>query len=442
MLNREWEHPPPVNGDSRCGNGARSKNCFLAFVFTTGFPHTRDIARRNDMSATTRSLLLCILVCSAAAYLHGQGGAYGTILGTVRDNSGAVVAAAGLDVVNVATNLTKHTQTTSSGDYTVPYLQPGTYRVIVQASGFQKSTIDNIVLVVGQEARADFTMKPGAISESIQVEASAVALDTDSSAVAQTVSQKQVDELPLNGRNFLSLLFIGGGAVQTVGEQGQMRQGAGNAISINGGRPESNNYTLDGLANTDQALNTPAVILSQDAIQEFKVASENYAAEYGYSANQVNIISKSGTNQLHGSAFEFLRNDALDATAFTRVAQSRKPVLRQNQFGFVAGGPVYIPHVYDGRNKTFWLANYEGWRIRNGYTVTGIVPTPAELGGDFSATGLPAFDLTPGSPCQLALTNPGTALPCMPGDPNTGQAFTNNMIDPAGFSRVATTAIA
>jgi hypothetical protein len=162
------------------------------------------VARRDYMSATTRILSLCLLVCSAAACLHGQGGAYGTILGTVRDNSGAVVTAAGVDVTNVATNVTKHTQTTSSGDYTVPYLQPGTYRVIVQSSGFQKSTVDNIGLVVGQEARADFTMKPGAISESIQVEASAVALDTDSSAVAQTVSQKQVDELPLNGRNFLS----------------------------------------------------------------------------------------------------------------------------------------------------------------------------------------------------------------------------------------------
>jgi hypothetical protein len=243
------------------------------------------------MSATTRILSLWLLICSATIGLHGQGGAYGTILGTVTDNSGAVLAKASVDVTNAATGIIKHTETTSSGDYTVPYLQPGTYRVTVQASGFQKSTVDNVRLVVGQEARADVTMKPGAISESVQVEASAVALDTDSSAVAQLVSEKQVNELPLNGRNFLSLLFIGGGAVQTVGEQGQMRQGAGNAISINGGRPESNNYTLDGLANTDQALNTPAVILSQDAIQEFKIASENYAAEYGYSANQVNIVS-------------------------------------------------------------------------------------------------------------------------------------------------------
>src|SRR3954466_6421106 len=124
-----------------------------------------------------------------------------------------------------------------------------------------------------------------------------------------------------------------------------MRQGEGNAISINGGRPTSNNYTLDGLINTDTALNTPAVVLSQDAIQEFKVQNATYSAEYGFSANQINIVSKSGTNSLHGTAFEFLRNDALDAHAPFQPKQI--PKLRQNQFGFVLGGPIYIPKVYD-----------------------------------------------------------------------------------------------
>src|SRR2546430_11863592 len=132
-------------------------------------------------------------------------------------------------------------------------------------------------------------MKPGDISRAVEVQASAVRLDTDSLAILQIVTQRPVDQLPLNGRNFLSLLFIGAGAVQTTGEQGQMRQGEGNAISINGSRPTSNNYTLDGMVNTDTALNTPAVILSQDAIQEFKVQSETYSAEYGVSANQINI---------------------------------------------------------------------------------------------------------------------------------------------------------
>ena len=388
------------------------------------------------------SLVVCLFVILSAGFLYGQGGANGTILGTVTDNSGAVLANAGVEVTNVATNVTARTQSSSTGDFTVPYLQPGTYRVTVEVPGFQKSVTDNVGLVVGQQARINVTMKTGTVTESVEVNANAVSLDTDSSAISQIVTQKQVDQLPLNGRNFLNLLFITAGAVQAVGEQGQMRQGQGNAISLNGGRPESNNYTLDGLINTDTALNTPAVILSQDAIQEFKVLSENYSAEYGYSANQVNIVSKSGTNQLHGTGFEFFRNDALDAqtpTPFQTAA--KKPVLRQNQFGFVLGGPVYIPKVYDGRNKTFWLANYEGWRIGNGAIIQGIVPTAAELGGDFSATGLPAFDLTPGSPCQMALTNPTTAQPCLPGDPATGAGFPGGIIPPGSFSRLATVAV-
>ena len=251
-------------------------------------------------------LVVCLFVVLSAGLLYGQGGANGTILGTVTDSSGAVVGSANIDVLNVATGVTSHTETSVNGDYTAPYLAPGIYRVTAQAPGFQKAVADGITLVVAQQARVNIVMKPGQVSETIEVQANPVSLDTDSAAVSQLISQTQVEQLPLNGRNFLNLLFIGAGAVQTTGEQGQMRQGEGNAISINGGRPTSNNYTLDGLVNTDTALNTPAVILSQDAIQEFKVQSETYSAEYGFSANQVNIVSKSGTNQLHGTAFEFL----------------------------------------------------------------------------------------------------------------------------------------
>ena len=381
------------------------------------------------MSTMTRSLLVYWFVVLSAGLMYGQGGAYGTILGTVSDNSGAVLANASVDVTNVATNVTKHTETTSSGDYTVPYLQPGTYRVAVQASGFQKSITDSVILVVAQQARVNVVMKPGAVSESVEVQASAVSLDTDTAAVSQIVTQKQVDQLPLNGRNFVNLLFIGAGAVQTNGEQGQMRQGEGNAISINGGRPTSNNYTLDGLINTDTALNTPAVILSQDAIQEFKIQSETYSAEYGFSANQVNIVTKNGTNQLHGTAFEFLRNNAFDAKA---PFQQSLPELRQNQFGFVVGGPIYIPKVYDGRNKTFFMVNYEGWRIRNGFDQsTFTVPDVAQLNGDFSASGL-ALPTQAGGTCIPTATSA-----CMPIDPATGAAFSNNQIPSSRFSILA-----
>ena len=208
-----------------------------------------------------------------------------------------------------------------------------------------------------------------------------------------------------------------------------MRQGEGNAISINGSRPESSNYMLDGLANTDTALETPAVILSQDAIQEFKIQSETYSAEYGFSANQINIARQSGTNQLHGSIFEFDRNDAFDAKA---PFQTAVPELRQNQFGFVVGGPVYIPKVYDGRNRTFWLVNYEGWRIRNGTNSFFSAPDATELGGNFSAENLPAYGT---AACTAALS---TNLPCMPVNPTTGLPFPNNTIPTTSFSRIAT----
>jgi carboxypeptidase family protein/TonB-dependent receptor-like protein len=373
------------------------------------------------------SLLALTLLFANLAY--GQGGANGTILGTVTDNSGAVVAGAAVDVTNLATNVTNHTQTTSSGDFTLPFLTPGAYRVIVQAPGFQKTVTDNVTLAVAQQARVNVSLRPGTVSESVEVQASAVALDTDTAAVTQTVTPTQIEQLPVENRNFVSLLFLGAGAVQTNGEQGQMRQGEGNAISINGGRPTSNNYTLDGLINTDTALNTPAVILSQDAIQEFKIQSETYSAEYGFSANQVNLVTKSGTNQLHGTAFEFLRNDAFDAKA---PLQQSLPELRQNQFGFVVGGPVYIPKVYDGRNKTFFMVNYEGWRIRNGFDQSNFaVPDVAQLNGNFSASGL-ALPTSAGGTCT-----PTANTPCMPVDPSTGAAFPGNTIPSARFSLLA-----
>ncbi len=378
----------------------------------------------------TRDIVLAVVMSFCVGGIsYGQAASTGTILGRVSDISDAALPNASVTIVNTATGASRKLQTNQSGEYTLPELKPGPYKVTVELQGFG-AQVSTLTVVVAQQARVDAQLKVGSAVETVQVDASAVSLDTDTASVSQLVSQRQVEGLPLNGRNFLNLLFIGAGAVQTVGEQGQMRSGEGNAISINGGRPESNNYTLDGMANTDTALSTPAVILSQDAIQEFKVQSETYSAEFGFSANQVNIVSKSGTNQLHGALFEFNRNDAFDASTHF---QPTKPVLRQNQFGFVAGGPVFIPKLYDGRDRTFFLANYEGWRIKVGTSPTNQnVPDPAQLSGNFNSSVLPPY----GTPDCTAALSAGNA--CLPVDPTTGQPFPGNVVPASRFSKLAT----
>ncbi len=388
---------------------------------------------------TFRIGLGLIILLVAAGRIFGQAGQTGTITGTVTDSSGAIMPDVKITITNTATNVPYRTTTSSAGDYTVPNLLPGTYTVSAEAKAFQKSVTTAFTLAVDQTARVNLSMRPGAVTDTVEVTAQAVELDTDNAALSQLVSQQQVEELPLDGRNFVQLLFIGAGAVTMGGEQGTMRQGEGNAISINGGRPEGNNFTLDGLVNTDQAMETPAVILSQDAIQEFKVESGIYPAEYGFSASQVNIVSKSGTNRLHGSIFESARNNDFDAHPFptatnliTATPTTIAP-LRLNQFGFVADGPVYIPKVYNGRDKTFWMANYEGWRMNNGELLEESMPNPAVLQGDFTAETYPNLGVLggvslPGGPLPAYGTAACTALlangyNCIPVNPYTGASM-------------------
>ena len=342
--------------------------------------------------------------------------ATGQITGVVKDANGAVLAKAKVKVNSALTGITRETITNEEGSYVFPLLPAGVYSVTVEQQGFRAAKKANVSINVDQIVRADFDLTIGDVSAIVEVESGAVALDTETASIGQVVSQRQVTQLPLNGRNFLQLLSLNGGTVETNGEQGTMRQGAGNAISINGARPTSNNYLLDGTSNTDTALGTPAAILSVDAIQEFKEQTGTYSAEYGFSANQVNIVSKRGTNDLHGSVFWFGRNDALDANNFFNNARGEeKTKLRQNQYGFVAGGPVIIPKLYDGRNKSFWLANFEGYKRIQGFSDLLTVPTPDQLAGRFTSTII---------------------------DPLTGQPFQNNTIPQNRFSRIARLAVA
>jgi hypothetical protein len=344
--------------------------------------------------------LITVLACLGLAGSARAQTATGQITGTVTDTTGGVIQGVKVVVTSQQTGLTRETTTSDVGTYTVPLLPVGVYLVTAEQSGFKLAVRSDIQLNVDQVQRIDLQLEAGNVSEKVEVRATAATLDTETATVGQVISERQVTQLPLNNRNFLQLLFLGAGAVETDGEQAAMRQGAGNAISIMGSRPTSNNFMIDGTSNVDTSLGTPAAILSIDIIQEFKEQTATYSAEYGFSANQINIVSKSGTNDFHGSAFAFFRNEGLDARNFFDPAGAEKPKLDQKQPGFYVAGPVRLP-FYDGRNKTFFLFNYEATRIERGSSAFYTVPSPAEVSGHFNETII---------------------------DPATGQPFPNNTI--------------
>ncbi len=335
-----------------------------------------------------------LLLVLAVGKLTAQTVYTGSITGSVKDTSGAAIINGKVTVANTATGVQTPVNTTSAGDYTVINLIPGQYTVTAEAPGFAPEQVTGITLVVAQQARVNLTLKPGTATATVTVSADAVQLDTDTSAISQLVSAQQITDLPLDGRNFTDLLFIGAG-VTTIGGEQSGHPGAGDAISINGSRPESNNYLLDGIENTDQTVNVPSTVLSIDAIDQFKVLSETYSAQYGMGANQISVISKSGTNNFHGALWEFDRNNDFDAKQFFQGTAST-PEFRFNQFGYVFDGPVRIPWLYNGKDKTFFMANYEGQRVvddqNTGYSR---VMTPDQLLGCMTTV---VTDPTTGNP--------------------------------------------
>ncbi len=333
---------------------------------------------------THKAIRYLLFTCLSAVRILAQSGATGTIVGTVTDSSGATVPSAAISIVNRSTNATQQTTSSSSGTYAVPLLLPGSYQVVASSTGFSKQVVEEVTVAVGQEVRVDFSLRPGDITQTVDVSASAVNLDTENAAIGQVINSKAVVDLPLNGRNFTQLLLLGPGAVQNSGEQGTYRAGEGSALTIQGARPSSNQYILDGININDAYYQVPAVIPSIDAIQEFQEQTKGYSAAYGGGANQINLTTRSGTNALHGTAYDFLRNSALDARNFFDP-QTISP-LRQNQFGYTLGGPIVIPKLYNGRNRTFFFANYEGLRTRTSSVEYATVPTPAQLNGVFSNT--------------------------------------------------------
>ncbi len=336
-----------------------------------------------------------------------------TVVGRVTDASGAVVSQATVSVVNTATNLVRSSATNDTGDFEIPLLPiTGSYTLSIKKLGFQTQQITGIVLQVDQEARFDVRLAVGSVSETMSVKGEAPLVNTDNATVGQVIDNQTIVDLPLNGRNFTQLATLTPGATQGAnsGVTGFT------TISVDGGQANKTEFLLDGISNQEQLFDGVQFTPSVDAIQEFRVEANAFSAEYGRGDAVINATIKSGTNQFHGVAWEFLRNTDLDSRNFFDIT---KAVYHQNQFGGTLGGPIV-------RNRTFFFVNYEGTRISQGITSTTEVPTVAQRTGDFSALGTPLLNpLTgqafPGNRIPSASINPATSyfLQFIP-LPNTG----------------------
>ena len=357
---------------------------------------------------------LALLVLTILSAFGQQG--RGTILGTVSDPSGAPVAGAAVKVINLATNVGLETQTTGEGLYQAPNLAVGEYTVTVEKAGFRKVVRSGLQLQVDQRAQVDVRLDVGQVSESVEVRGEAPLVDTSSTSIGKVVDQKRVSELPLNGRNALALTLLTPSVKSNAGPTSSGFADRGiqlSSISINGGPNAMNGQLLDGGNNIQSYIGEVAINPGVDSVEEFKVQSGGMSAEYGFTAGGViNMVTRSGTNRLHGTLYEFLRNDALDAR---NTFAGTKPPFRYNQFGASVGGPVI-------KNRTFFFGNWEEYRYRRSQVRIGSFPTVGQRIGNFS---------------DLRAVNTGLLIPIF--DPYstqgsgagvTRQAFPGNVIPP------------
>ncbi len=359
----------------------------------------------------------------------------GTILGHINDTTGAVVPGVTITLTNTGTNTSRTTLSTSDGDYTFPDVPPGVYSVEATHPGFKAETAANVQLQVQQSLTQNFTLQVGEVTQTVSVSAAAALLQTQNSSLGTVVSSQTLAEAPVNNRNYLNLAALSANANVVSPTQGQAGARLGGAranetISVGGSRIMFNHYTLDGINNSDVDFNTFVVQPSIDAIQEMKVQNGVYPAQYGYNQTQVNVVSKSGSNNYHGTAFYFLRNNYADALGYNYFYPTPLPKAfpyKYNDYGFVLSGPISIPHVFNGKNRFFFMVNDE-WYSRISFSNTANTqPTAAVLGGDFSqykstATGsvVPIYDPATGNPDGTGRTQfPGNVIPASRIDPTS-----------------------
>lgn len=352
--------------------------------------------------------------------------------GVILDASGAAVANAKVTVTNTGTNREHNTTSDAMGAYKVQLLPPGDYVVAVEAPGFRRLVRSGITLQVNQQSQLDLTLQLGQTSEVMEVTEQAPLLESESSVLGTVVNEKLVNQLPLNGRNFVQLATLSPG-VNGVGYSagGTIMSGTrpddrrpGTEIFSNGNREGSNNFLYDGIDDNERL--TLSIVLRPpvEGVREFKIQTNLYSADVGRNSGAVvDVITKSGTNELHGSLFEFLRNSAMDARSYFSPKGTAFPAFRLNQFGGSFGGPVRIPKLYDGRNRTFFFVDYEGYRRDSQQLLLGNIPTAKMRTGDFSETATIYDPLT-------TRANPN-------GSGVIRDPFVNNLIPSARFDPIA-----
>jgi hypothetical protein len=333
---------------------------------------------KNIQSSARALVVLCALISGVSTAIAQVD--TGTVLGTVKDSAGAVIPNAKVTIINQGTANATSTLTRSDGTYVVTPLKIGTYRIEVERAGFNKAQNAAFNLNIQQQAVVDFTLQVGEVSQTVQVTSTVELLQTQSGSVGQVIDGKSVESMPINGRDWTMLATTTPGVTQA-----QPGARAGNQFAANGTRPAQNDYLLDGIDNNSNDVDflsgkADVVKPPVDAIAEFKLQTNNFSAEFGRAGGAIiNATMKSGTNNFHGTVWEFIRNDAFDANSyFSDPKTQRKPELRQNQFGVAAGGRIF-------KDKTFWFADYEGTKINAGSLQNGLtVPTAAEASSGFT----------------------------------------------------------
>ncbi len=356
--------------------------------------------------------------------------------GIVSDPQGLPLPRVKLALTEVRTGFARSTQTSVAGTYEFPGLNPGSYRLSVVAPGFASRTED-VTLEVNQSLRLDVSLKVGQVNQQVEVVGTVQMLRTTDASLGEVIEPTLTQELPLNGRHLLDLALLapsahaGSGAQTGTANPLYWRPSQNSALSVGGGRPNANYFLLDGATDTDPTFNTLAFSPSPDAVREFKVQTGSYSAEFGGAGGaQINIVTKSGGNKLHGDLYEFIRNSALDARSLNDPSQI--PHLAQNQFGASLGGPIH-------QNRTFFFVNYEGFRLGNGVSQVETVPTMAERMGDFSQSGVAIYNpfSSRPNPAYDPSRPAGPANPQVLRDPFPGNMIPSNLMNPVAVAVLA-----